>query len=130
MERKTARYIPQAHEGPRNESSNKAHEPTSGRSTHYGSGHLIRVFCDIEHIFSSPYPFIGGSVSWSLCSVPGTCYSAPNICSPLPELWAAIRSASQLKHCQRVALDLRNGITLALHRAPRPRARAPPCASG
>src|SRR5262249_28205674 len=37
----------------------------------------------------------------------GTCYSAPNICSPLPELWAAIRSASQLKHCQLVALDLR-----------------------
>jgi len=57
------RHIAPAHEGPRNESSNKAHEPTSGRSTHYGVGHLIRVFRDIGHIFSSPYPFIGGSVS-------------------------------------------------------------------
>src|SRR5262249_7723612 len=49
------------HEGPRSESSNNAHEPTNGRSTHYGGGHLIRVFRDIGHIFSSPYPFIGGS---------------------------------------------------------------------
>src|SRR5262249_20617908 len=47
------RRIAPAHEGPRSESSNNAHEPTSGRSTHYGSGHLIRVFRDIEHIFSS-----------------------------------------------------------------------------
>jgi len=39
-------------EGPCNESNNKAHEPTSGRSTHYESGHLIQVFRDIEHIFS------------------------------------------------------------------------------
>ena len=38
-------------------------ESTSARSTHYGSGHLIRVFHDIGHIFSSLYPFIGGSVS-------------------------------------------------------------------
>src|SRR5262249_59113284 len=50
------RRIAPAHEGPRNESNNKAHEPTSGRSTHYGSGHLIRVFRDIGHIFSSLYP--------------------------------------------------------------------------
>ena len=45
-----------AHEGPRNESNNNAHEPTSVRSTRYGSGHLIRVFRDIGHIFSSLYP--------------------------------------------------------------------------
>src|SRR5215467_65908 len=48
-----ARRIALAHEGPRNESNNKAHEPTSGRSTRYGSEHLIRVFRDIGHIFSS-----------------------------------------------------------------------------
>src|SRR5215831_4041109 len=50
------RHIAPAHKGPRNESNNKAHEPTSGRSTRYGSGHLIRVFHDIGHIFSSLYP--------------------------------------------------------------------------
>ena len=50
------RRIAPAHEGPRNESNNKAHEPTSGRSTRYGSGHLIRAFRDIGHIFSSLYP--------------------------------------------------------------------------
>src|SRR5215467_10060455 len=50
------RHIAPAHEGPRNESNNKAHEPTSGRSTRYGSGHLIRVFRDIGHIFASLYP--------------------------------------------------------------------------
>src|SRR5262245_9657627 len=50
------RSIAPPHEGPRNESNNKAHEPTSGRSTHYGSGHLNRVFRDIGHIFSSLYP--------------------------------------------------------------------------
>src|SRR5215472_9389290 len=44
-----------AHEGPRNESNSKAHEPTIDRSTHYGSGHLIRVFRDIGHIFSLLY---------------------------------------------------------------------------
>src|SRR6516165_9801422 len=47
--------IAPAHEGPRSESNNNAHEPTSGRSTHYGSGHLIRVFRDSGHIFSSLY---------------------------------------------------------------------------
>jgi hypothetical protein len=56
------RHIAPAHEGLRNKSNNKAHEPTSGRSTHYGSEHLIRVFRDIGHIFSSPYPFIGARV--------------------------------------------------------------------
>jgi hypothetical protein len=50
------RRIAPSHEGPRNESNNNAHEPTSGRSTRYGSGHLIRVFRDIGHIFSSLYP--------------------------------------------------------------------------
>ena len=54
------RYIAPAHEGPHNESNNKAHEPTSGRSTHYGSGHLIRVFRDIGRIFSSLCRFTGG----------------------------------------------------------------------
>src|SRR6516162_11960064 len=49
------RRIAPAHEAPRNESNNKPHEPTSGRSTHYGSGRLIRVFRDIGHIFSSLY---------------------------------------------------------------------------
>src|SRR5262245_23757395 len=52
----SGRRIAPAHEGPRNESNNQAHEPTSGRSTRYGSGHLIRVFRDIGHIFSSLYP--------------------------------------------------------------------------
>src|SRR5215475_4087197 len=46
-----ARIAP-AHEGPRNESNNKAHETTSARSTHYGNGHLIRVFHYTGHIFS------------------------------------------------------------------------------
>src|SRR5262245_66470437 len=50
------RRIAPAHDGPRNASNNNAHEPTSGRSTHYGSGHLNRVFRDIGHIFSSLYP--------------------------------------------------------------------------
>ena len=50
------RRIAPAHEGPRNESNNKAHEPTSDPSTHCGGGHLIRVFRDIGHIFSLLYP--------------------------------------------------------------------------
>src|SRR5262245_62256323 len=50
------RRIGPAHEAPRNESNNNAHEPTSGRSIHYGSGRLIRVFRDIGHILSSLYP--------------------------------------------------------------------------
>src|SRR5262249_13860450 len=41
-----------AHEEPRSGSNNSAHESTSGRSTSYGSGHLIRVFRDIGRIFS------------------------------------------------------------------------------
>jgi hypothetical protein len=36
----------------RNGSNKSEHEPTSGRSTNYGSGHLIRVFRDIGRIFS------------------------------------------------------------------------------
>jgi hypothetical protein len=51
------RCVAQAYEGLRNESNNKAHEPTSGRSTNYGSGHLIRAVRDIGHIFSSLCPF-------------------------------------------------------------------------
>jgi len=57
------RRIAPAHEGPRNESNNKAHEPTSGRSTRYGSGHLIRAFRDIGHIFSLLYPSLAVFIS-------------------------------------------------------------------
>src|SRR5262249_47053077 len=78
------RHIAPAHEGPRNESNNKAHEPTSGRSTRYGSGHLIRVFRDIGHIFSSLYPSLAVVFLSRFASVPGTCCFAPNICSSLP----------------------------------------------
>jgi hypothetical protein len=42
----------QPHEGPRNKSSNNAHEPTNARSTCYGNGYLIRVFRYTGHIFS------------------------------------------------------------------------------
>src|SRR5262249_42735834 len=45
-----------AHEEPRSRLSNSARESTSGRPTNYGRGHLIRVFRDIGHIFSSLYP--------------------------------------------------------------------------
>src|SRR5215475_10497938 len=69
--------IAPAREGPRNESNNNAHKPTSGRSTHYGSEHLIRVFRDIGHIFSSLRPFIGGSVFLvALAAVPDLLFSA------------------------------------------------------
>jgi hypothetical protein len=40
---------------PRTGSNNSERESTSGRSTNYGSGHLIRVFRDIGRIFSSPF---------------------------------------------------------------------------
>ena len=39
------------------------HEPTSGRSTPYESGQLIRVFRDIGRIFHRYARFIDGSVS-------------------------------------------------------------------
>jgi hypothetical protein len=61
------RRIAPTREGPRNESSNRAHESTSGRSTHSASGHLIRVFQGIGHIFSSLYPF-----HWRSCSLVAT----------------------------------------------------------
>ena len=79
------RRIAPTREGPRNELSNRAHDSTSGRSTHYASGHLIRVFHGIGHIFSSLYPF-----HWRSCCLValaprcGTCYFAPNICSVMP----------------------------------------------
>jgi hypothetical protein len=38
-------------------SNNSAHDPNSGRSTHYGCGRLIRVFRDIGRMFSSLCPF-------------------------------------------------------------------------
>jgi hypothetical protein len=41
-----------AHEEPRSGSNNSEREPTSCRSTDYGSGHLIQVFRDIGRIFS------------------------------------------------------------------------------
>src|SRR5215510_12718968 len=78
------RHFAPAHEGPRNESNNKAHEPTSGRSTRYGSGHLIRVFRDIGHIFSSLYPSLAVLFLSRFASVSGTCCFVPNICSSLP----------------------------------------------
>jgi hypothetical protein len=44
-----------ARDEPRTGSNNSERESTSGRSTNYGSGHLIRVFRDIGCIFSSPF---------------------------------------------------------------------------
>ena len=41
-----------AHGEPRSGSNNSEREPTSVRSTNYGSEHLIRVFPDIGRIFS------------------------------------------------------------------------------
>jgi len=41
-----------AHEEPRSGLNNSEHESTSGRSTNYESGRLIRVFRDIGRIFS------------------------------------------------------------------------------
>jgi hypothetical protein len=41
-----------AHDEPRSGSNNSERESTSGRSTNYESGHLIRVFRDIGRIFS------------------------------------------------------------------------------
>jgi hypothetical protein len=58
--------IAPAHEVPRKESNNKAHEPTSGRSTRYESGHLIRAFRDIGCIFSSQCPS-----HWRFCFLVG-----------------------------------------------------------
>jgi hypothetical protein len=40
---------------PRTGSNNSERDSTSGRSTNYGSGHLIRVFRDIGRIFSLPF---------------------------------------------------------------------------
>ena len=48
-------------ERPCNGPNNKANDPTSGRSTHCESGHLIQVFHDIGRIFSSQHPH------WRLC---------------------------------------------------------------
>jgi hypothetical protein len=58
--------IAPAYEGPRNELNNKAHEPTSGRSTHYWSGHLSRAFRDIGRIFSSLGP-VSSTVLFRSC---------------------------------------------------------------
>lgn len=41
-----------AHDEPHSGPNNSEREPTSGRSTKYGSGHLIRVFRDIGRISS------------------------------------------------------------------------------
>jgi hypothetical protein len=41
-----------AHDEPRRGPNNSERESTSGRSTDYGSGHLIRVFRDIGRMFS------------------------------------------------------------------------------
>jgi hypothetical protein len=44
-----------ARDEPRTGSNNSERESTSGRSTNYGSGYLIRVFHDIGRIFSLPF---------------------------------------------------------------------------
>ena len=44
-----------AHDEPRKGSNKSERGSTSGRSTNYGSGHLIRVFRDIGRIFSLPF---------------------------------------------------------------------------
>jgi hypothetical protein len=44
-----------ARDEPRTGSNNSERVSTSGRSTNYGSGHLIRVFRDIGRIFSLPF---------------------------------------------------------------------------
>jgi hypothetical protein len=46
-----------AHDEPRSGPNNSKRVSTSGRSTKYGSGHLIRVFRDIGRIFSLLFPF-------------------------------------------------------------------------
>jgi hypothetical protein len=50
-------------EGPRNTSNNSAHGPTSGPSTIYENGHLIRGLRDIGRIFSFYAPFVDGFCS-------------------------------------------------------------------
>jgi hypothetical protein len=50
---------------PRSGSSSSAHESTSGRSTNYGSGHLIQVFRDIARIFSLPFLLSHPVAHWS-----------------------------------------------------------------
>jgi hypothetical protein len=50
-----SRRIAPARKELRNGSSKSEHEPTTTRSTSYGSGHLIRVFHDIGRIFSLPF---------------------------------------------------------------------------
>src|SRR5262249_51499807 len=54
-----------AHAEPRSGSNNSEREPTSGRSTNYGSGHLIRVFRDIGRIFSLLFLLSHPSPHWS-----------------------------------------------------------------
>jgi len=46
-----------AHEELRNGPNRSAHESASGRSPHYGSGRLVRVFPDIAHTVSSLLPW-------------------------------------------------------------------------
>jgi hypothetical protein len=54
-----------AHDEPRSGSNNSERESTSGRSTNYGSGHLIRVFRDIGRIFSLLFLLSHPSPVWS-----------------------------------------------------------------
>jgi hypothetical protein len=54
-----------ARDEPRTGSNNSEHEATSGRSTNYGSGHLIRVFRDIGRIFSLPFLLAHPVAHWS-----------------------------------------------------------------
>jgi hypothetical protein len=61
-----------AHEEPRSGSNNSEHESTSGRSTNYESGHLIRVFRDIGRIFSLLFLLSHPSPGWSLAEKEGS----------------------------------------------------------
>jgi hypothetical protein len=58
------RVVP-AHDEPRSGSNNSERGPTSGRSTNYGSGHLIRVFRDIGRIFSLLFLLQPSVARWS-----------------------------------------------------------------
>jgi hypothetical protein len=54
-----------ARDEPRTGSNNSERESTSGRSTNYGSGHLIRVFREIGRIFSLPFFLAHPVAHWS-----------------------------------------------------------------
>jgi hypothetical protein len=61
-----------AHDEPHSGPNNSEREPTSGRSTKYGSGHLIRVFRDIGRISSLLFLLSHPSASWSPAETEGS----------------------------------------------------------